>query len=215
MRRHLRFFFISNSKNRERQGTADEEKERFIMALTRRMLKAMGIEDEKIDQIIDAHTETVDALKEERDDYKKDADKLPGVQKELDDLKKDGGDWQKKYEKEHTDFEAYKNEQTAKATKATKDAAFRALLKEAGIPDKRLDVIMKVTNLDEIELDESGKIKDASKHTDTVKTEYADFIVTTTERGADVATPPAGAPKGDQDLGSLSMKDYIAARQKK
>lgn len=185
------------------------------MALTRRMLKAMGIEDEKIDQIIDAHTETVDALKDERDTYKANADKLPGVQKELDDLKKDGGDWQTKYEKEHTDFEAYKTEQTAKATKATKDAAFRALLKEAGIPDKRLDVIMKVTNLDEIELDESGKIKDASKHTETVKTEYADFIVTTTERGADVATPPAGAPKGDQDLGSLSMKDYIAARQKK
>ena len=161
------------------------------MALTRRMLKAMGIEDEKIDQIIDAHTETVDALKDERDTYKANADKLPGVQKELDDLKKDGGDWQKKYEKEHTDFEAYKNEQTAKESKATKDAAFRALLKEAGIPDKRLDVIMKVTNLDEIELDKDGKIKDADKHTETVKTEYADFIVTTTERGADVATPPA------------------------
>lgn len=185
------------------------------MALTRRMLKAMGIEDEKIDQIIDAHTETVDALKDERDTYKATAEKLPDVQKELDDLKKDGGDWQKKYEKEHTDFEAYKNEQTAKESKATKDAAFRALLKEVGIPDKRLDVIMKVTNLDEIEIDEDGKIKDADKHTETVKTEYADFIVTTSERGAYVATPPAKGGGGDQDLGSLSMKDYIAARQKK
>lgn len=215
MRRHLRFFFFPKSKNRERQGTADEEKERFTMALTRRMLKAMGIEDEKIDQIIDAHTETVDALKDERDTYKANADKLPGVQKELDDLKKDGGDWQKKYEKEHTDFEAYKNEQTAKESKATKDAAFRALLKDAGIPEKRLDVIMKVTNLDEIELDKDGKIKDADKHTETVKTEYADFIVTTSERGADVATPPAKGNSQDQDLGSLSMKDYIAARKKK
>lgn len=185
------------------------------MALTRRMLKAMGIEDEKIDQIIDAHTETVDVLKDERDTYKANADKLPGVQKELDDLKKDGGDWQKKYEKEHTDFEAYKNEQTAKESKATKDSAFRALLKDAGIPEKRLDVIMKVTNLDEIELDKDGKIKDADKHTETVKTEYADFIVTTSERGAHVATPPAKGNSQDPDLGSLSMKDYIAARKKK
>ena len=40
------------------------------MSLTRKMLKAMGIEDEKIDQIIEAHTETVDALKEQRDGYK-------------------------------------------------------------------------------------------------------------------------------------------------
>ena len=33
------------------------------MALTRRALKAMGIEDEKIDEIINMHTETVDGLK--------------------------------------------------------------------------------------------------------------------------------------------------------
>ena len=31
------------------------------------MLKAMSIEDDKIEQIIEAHTETVDALKQERD----------------------------------------------------------------------------------------------------------------------------------------------------
>ena len=33
------------------------------MALTRKMLRAMGVEDDKADQIIDAHAETVDALK--------------------------------------------------------------------------------------------------------------------------------------------------------
>ena len=41
------------------------------MALTRKMLKAMGIEEEKIDQIIEAHTETVDALKADRDKLKR------------------------------------------------------------------------------------------------------------------------------------------------
>jgi hypothetical protein len=57
------------------------------MSLTRKMLRAMGIEDEKIDEIITAHTETVDALKEQRDQYKADAEKLPNVQKELQGLK--------------------------------------------------------------------------------------------------------------------------------
>ena len=33
------------------------------MALTRKMLGAMGIEDDKADQIIEAHAETVDALR--------------------------------------------------------------------------------------------------------------------------------------------------------
>ena len=55
------------------------------MALTRKMLKAMGIEEEKIDEIIEAHTEVVDSLKKERDTYKEDADKLTDVQKKLDD----------------------------------------------------------------------------------------------------------------------------------
>ena len=56
------------------------------------MLKAMNIEEEKIDQIIDAHSETVDALKAERDGFKEDAAKLAAVQKELDELKAKGDD---------------------------------------------------------------------------------------------------------------------------
>ena len=33
--------------------------------MTRKLLKSMGIEDEKVDQIIEAHTEVTDALKKE------------------------------------------------------------------------------------------------------------------------------------------------------
>lgn len=183
------------------------------MALSRKMLKAMGIEDEKIDQIIEAHTETVDALKEERDGYKEDAAKLAGIQKELDDLKKDGGDWQKKYEKEHADFEAYKDAQTAKETKAAKESAYRALLKDAGVSEKRIDAIVKITDMESVELGEDGKIKDADKRAEAIKTEYSDFIETTTTRGVNTATPPANG--GEKDLGSLSMAEYIAARSKK
>ena len=62
------------------------------MSLTRKMLKAMGIEEEKIDQIIEAHSETVDSLKADRDSYKEDAEKLKDVQKELDGLKAKGDD---------------------------------------------------------------------------------------------------------------------------
>ena len=35
------------------------------MALTRKMLKALDIEGDKADQIIEAHTDTVDGLKEQ------------------------------------------------------------------------------------------------------------------------------------------------------
>ena len=54
------------------------------MALTRKMLKAMGIEDEKIDQIIEEHAESVNALKAQRDELKEAAGKADGYKKELD-----------------------------------------------------------------------------------------------------------------------------------
>lgn len=185
------------------------------MALTRRMLKAMGIEDEKIDQIIDAHTETIDALKDERDGYKDDAAKLANVQKELDDLKKDGGDWQKKYEKEHADFEAYKTDITKKETKTAKESAYRALLKESGVSEKRIDAIIKITDIDALELDNDGKIKDSAARTEHIKTEYADFIETSTTRGANTATPPAngGSGTGKTKEEILAIKDGAARRQ--
>ena len=48
------------------------------MSLTRKMLKAMNIEEEKIDQIIEAHTETVDGFKDKVNEYKEKAEKYDG-----------------------------------------------------------------------------------------------------------------------------------------
>ena len=46
------------------------------MALTRKALKAMGLTDEQVDSIVEMHVETTDALKEQRDAFKADAEKL-------------------------------------------------------------------------------------------------------------------------------------------
>lgn len=185
------------------------------MALTRKMLKAMGIEEDKIEQIVEAHVETVEALKAKAAQYEDDAKKLPLVQKELDDLKKTGGDWQKKYEDEHKDFEAYKAAQTAKETAAAKKQAYKQLIIDAGISEKRAETILKVTNLDNIELDGEGKIKDADTHKQTVKTEYAEFVGTTSQRGADVATPPkhGGSQTTITKESILAIKDGVARRK--
>lgn len=163
------------------------------MALTRRFLTALGIDADKIDEIITAHTESTDALKEQRDAYKEDAEKLAGVQKELDDLKaKQGKDepYKEKYEKEHADFEAYKNAQTEKETKAQKTEAYKKLLKEAGVSDKHLDAVLRVSDVDSIELDDKGEIKDSKDKVEAIKKDWSDFIVETGTKGADTKTPP-------------------------
>ena len=178
------------------------------MALTRKFLAALGIEADKIDEIINAHTETVDALKNERDGFKVDAEKLPAVQKELDDMKaaaeKDGKDpFKVKYEALKEDFDNYKKEISAKETKAAKTDAYRSLLKEAGISDKRIDAVLKVSDVDAIKLDKDGAIEGKDELLSTIKSEWADFIPTESTKGADTPKPPAN------NGGALKTRDEI------
>ena len=188
------------------------------MAFTRKMLKAMGIEDEKIDQIIDAHSETVDALKADRDAYKEDAAKLAAVQKELDELKAKGDDGYKaKYEAEKAAHDALKADIAAKETKKAKTDAYRELLKGANIDEKRIATILRAEapTIDKIELDADGKIKNAEQYTASIKSDWADFIVTQSAKGTNTATPPANggaaSTKTKEDI--LKIKD-AGERQK-
>lgn len=169
------------------------------MALSRKFLKALGIEDEKIDQIIDAHSETVNALKDEMADYKAKAEGADSTKKELDKLKaeikeaeeKNGKDpYKVKYEAVKEDFENYKKDVEAKETKANKEKLYTELLKEAGVADKRIAAILRVSDLDKIEVEADGKLKDAKELTKSIKEEWADFITKTESKGAETATPP-------------------------
>lgn len=184
------------------------------MSLKRSMLKAMGIEDEKIEQIMEAHGETVEALKAQRDQYKADAEKLPEIQKQLEkaqaDLEAAGKDSYKvKYEAIKEELEGFKAEQAAKETKAAKEGAYRELLKAAGISDKRIPAILKVSDFDSIELDDKGQIKGADKLTESIKSEWADFISTSTTRGVQTATPPAvgGSTMTREQISSIKDRD--------
>ena len=102
------------------------------MAITRKLLKGMGLTEEQQDTIIEAHTDTVNGLKADVDRYKADAEKLPGVQKELNDLKGKGDDgYKEKYESEHKAFEDYKTSVAAEKTTAAKEKALETALKKS------------------------------------------------------------------------------------
>lgn len=180
------------------------------MAFTRKMLKAMGIDDEKIDEIIEAHREVVDALKEDRDKYKTDSEKLFGAQKELEDLKKavEGKDsYKDMYEKEHKDFEDFKKGVQAEKTKASKLSAYKELLKKAKVSEDWIDDIVKFTDVGDIELDEDGGIKDADKRAEDIKAKYAKYIVTETQRGANTENPPTNVGGNKMSKAEIFKKD--------
>ena len=180
------------------------------MSLTRKMLKAMGIEEEKIDQIIEAHSETVDSLKADRDRYKEDAEKLKDVQKELDDLKAKGDDgWKEKHDRLKAEFDQYKNDVQEKETKAAKEAAYRAILKDANLSEKGIEKAIKYAEWDKIELGEDGKLKGANDHIKAVREEWSEYVTTTTTTGAKTSTPPANNPA--KNYTTAEIKNMSAA----
>ena len=184
------------------------------MALTRKALKAMGLTEEQVDSIVEMHTETLEGLKNEAEQYKADAKKLESVQKELDELKKGGGeDYKAKYEAEKDAHEKTRNDYAAKETAAASERLFRAELTAVGITGKRADQIVKLTDMAAFKV-KDGAYEDAKAVQDHIRTEYSEFVPATKTEGANVANPPT-KPGGEADLGSMSMEDYIAARKKK
>lgn len=176
--------------------------------LTRKFLASKGIDASVIDEIITAHTETVSGLKDELDkanSYKEKAEKLDSVQKELSDLKaevaKNGG---KSYEALKKEFDDFKADVAKKETRSLKEAAYKEVLKDAGIPEKHWAKILKYSDVDGVELDDKGQIKTKADILKSVKEEWSDHIETKGQNGAQTSNPPAG-----NGAGTAKTKDEI------
>lgn len=197
------------------------------MSLTRKFLSALGIEADKVDEIIIAHTETVNALKEERENYKAEAEKykaeaekIPVIQKELDAVKEAAENnpdaaYKEQYDALKKEYDAYKADVENRETKAKKTDAYTALLKKAGIQEKRIPVIIKVSQIDKIEFDKDGNVKNADELEKSIKEEWSEFIPKEKTEGAHTSTPPEGKP-GDDGMTKesiMAIKDR-AERQK-
>ncbi len=181
------------------------------MALTRKLLKGMGLTDEQVDTIIEAHTDTVDGLKADVSKYKSDAEKLSGVEKELNDLKAMGdGGYKDKYEKEHKAFEDYKADVTAKESKAAKEKAVRAYFESKNITGANLDLAMRGCGEEMAALVMDGdKIKDTTSLDALVDGTYKALVSTTNVQGANPATPPAnnGGKTGKTKEEIMAIRD--------
>lgn len=198
------------------------------MALTRKFLAALGIESEKIDQIVEANSESLADIQDklakanaELKEAKSKADTLPDVQKELNDLKaqvaadakaREGKD----YDALKKEYEDYKAEVQEKAVKSAKEKALRDLLSDMKVSDKGTSMIMKYMGVSGIELDEEGKLKDAASIKKAVKEDWSDYIPTVETKGADTKTPPTdgkggGVAKTREEI--MEIKDTTARQQ--
>jgi hypothetical protein len=216
------------------------------MALSKAQLKEIlskaGVSEDNmsaaVKEIMAGHEASIEALQEERDNYKDSASKYESEHKRAEDLEKKLKDanesnkdsYKVKYDAIKEEFAEYKKSVEAEKTKTTKTEAFKAFLKEIGISEKRIDSVTKVSDIDGLELDENGKItgcsgKSVKEYEKALKEEWSDFIVKEDSKGANVANPPAnngGGAKTKEEI--MKIKDtqerqkawgeFIAAQQK-
>lgn len=148
------------------------------MAFTRKYLASLGLENDKIDAIIEAHTEVTDALKADITKYKTEADEIPDLEKQVEEAKQHKANADKfkaDYEAEKAAHDKLKSDNAAQAETAKKTAALKKLLKDNGYHEKGLDKIVKYTDLNSLELDENGNFKDAEKITADIEGEWGEY----------------------------------------
>lgn len=172
------------------------------MAFTRNFLKTMSLTDEQVQAIMEEHTSVTEALKAQRDkfeadakNYKVEADKVPGLEKQISDAKS-GDDFEAKYKKEHQDFEDYKKQIAAQEQTAKVKAAYRKLLLDEKINEKRVDSVLKLTDFSEMKLDKDGNLENLDALKENIGKEWGEFKITQRERKQTVATPPENGNQG-------------------
>ena len=173
------------------------------MALTRAMLKGMGLTEEQVSAIVEEHTSVTSSLKEqlktandsiaEMADLKND---LAEADKELKKYK--DGDWENKYNTEHEAYEKYKSEIADKETSAKLKSAYTKLLKDCKVGEKHIDSILRVTDFKDMKLNDDGTFDNADDLKTQINEAWAGFVTEEGTKGADVETPPEGKGGANQ-----------------
>ena len=174
----------------------------FTRSTIRNLAKESGVEipKELEDALVTEHLNARNAYAEEQ--VKAELEKQPAAKVEN---VKDS----EEYKALQKSFDDYKAEVSAKETKAAKEAAYRAVLKDANLSEKGIEKAVKYADWDKIELDADGKLKGANDHIKAVREEWAEYVTTTTTTGAKTSTPPAnnGGKTGKTKEEIMAIRD--------
>lgn len=185
------------------------------MALTRKFLRDKGIEDDAtIQEIIDAHMETVTPLKAYQTEVERlnaqlaeEIGKREAAETALANANKD--DYKVKYEE-------LVAQNAERETAEKKRTALDAVLAEAGLSEKGKALAKKYTNLANIQLGKDGSIANAEDIKAAVLADFGEYKEQIVTRGATVANPPAGNGSGGGWTKDkiMAIKDGAERRQK-
>lgn len=163
------------------------------MALGRKFLKALGLEDAVVDTIIEAHSESIEALKKQRDDAFTQAgraDELAQQLKDANEKLEKAGD----AARVQADFDAYKQQVEGEKTAESRKSVMASVLKDkVGIErESARNLILSAMKMDQYEWDDNGQLKNEAAVVDALRQQHAEWIASTQTTGVPPVTPPPG-----------------------
>lgn len=184
----------------------------FNRATLRKVFEEAGMEippKDVLGQICDLHTAKTDEMKDTVKELTKRAEKAEQERDALEAQSNDG--YKEKYDKEHSDFEKFKAEIAAEKAQASKEKAYRAMLKDV-LSEKGVEKAVKYADWSKIELDEKGELKNASEHVKAVKEEWSEHVSNSVIHNAPVPNPPintGGTSITKEDFAKMSYKGRL------
>lgn len=168
------------------------------MALPRKQLqeKLENVTPETVKEvmqwILDGHTASLEAVQEERDAFKAKAETVDDITRERD-VYKEQAEKSGDAAKVQAEFDAYKAGVEKRELNARKTTALDAAFKAAGVArDVFRAKMLKTWDMDTVELDEGGKIKDMDGVNAAIQKDWSDFIATSEDKPLPSNNPPSG-----------------------
>ena len=176
------------------------------MSITRKALVAMGIENEKAEQLLDMHLETVNGLKEVITSLKTENERIPTLSdelKQLKALKEQSDDYKVKYESEKSEFE------NIEKTDEAKKKAYRDLLEKNNIRKDKIDLIMRTVKISDLNLQEDNTLENSEELNKSILKDWSDFVEHTAVKGTNAANPPVSSVRSftREDIRGMSAEE--------
>lgn len=190
------------------------------MALPKKQLKEKlqewGVSEENIQKaveyILDGNSSSLDALREQMDEYKARADKADELTRERDKYKADYEALQKTSgdaAKVQAEYDAYRQQVETDKANAGKKALIKKALEDAHANPAAIDLMLGTVKLDEVELDGEA-LKDAEAVLKPIREAHAGLFGTVKPKGTPKVDPPAGngEPKAPATLAEALHQKY-------
>ena len=157
---------------------------------------------DKAELIMADHLSVVNPLKEERDNYKEQAEQLPDLQKQVEKLTGEA----EGFEKERKSFDDYRAKVEQDKNLSRVKTAYDRMLKDENYSDKWRERILESTNFSDLKLGEDGKLDNEESLRNAVNEKWGDVKTTVIEKGAVVEKPLTGISRKTKEE-ILAIKD--------